>query len=236
MSESLPERSSSSQVDVCYSRLRELIVTCTILPGSRLTERELIAQLGIGRTPVREALLRLDQDRLVDTKPRSGYRVRPLTRKSIDDFFITWSAVAPLMTVLAFKNLVPAQREELSALQPANVAANNVELNTLIANKMFNIIAVAAASEPLQFIYNRFGPEMDRIFRIFFATEGGQAWLANQSRLKEFSGLTDPYEAGDRIRHALKLAHRSIIEQIDEKCIGGLAHFEIEAGSISIEC
>jgi len=235
----VPENNSASQVDVCYSQLRDLIVRCEIPPGTRLTERELMAQLCFGRTPVREALLRLDQDRLVDTKPRSGYRVRPLTRKSIDDFFIAWRAVAPLMAALAFERLTPEQRIHLSSLHDIQsmTPIDDIDANTKIASLMFDILAHAANSEPLRYIYNRFGPEMDRIFRIFFATKAGQTWISGQSRMQEFSRVNDPAEAAERVRHALKLAHRNLLLQIDEKCINGSSHFAIgSAGGITITC
>ena len=63
----------NSQVDRCYGILRELISTCKLRPAQRLTERDLMERTGFGRTPVREALLRLGHDGLVEALPRTGY-------------------------------------------------------------------------------------------------------------------------------------------------------------------
>src|SRR5690606_40048622 len=55
--------------DVCSS---DLIVTLKLPPGTRVSEKSLSAELGIGRTPVREALKRLAQERTITIHPRSG--------------------------------------------------------------------------------------------------------------------------------------------------------------------
>ena len=58
--------------DQAYFRIRELIVSLDLAPGSLISERELMEQLGLGRTPVREALRALARERLVDVYPRRG--------------------------------------------------------------------------------------------------------------------------------------------------------------------
>lgn len=206
-----------TQVDICYDILRNLIIGCEIPPGARLTERDLIAKLGFGRTPVREALLRLDHDRLVDTMPRSGYRVRPLTRKSIDDFFIAWRAVAPLMVRLAFERMDDETRRRIDALEEVQAALSrgDVDGNSRVAGTLFELLATAADSEYLAFIFHRFGAEMERLFRIFFGTPEGQAWMAGQSQLRVLATIEKPEVAADRVSHALKVAHRSILAVID---------------------
>ena len=65
----LPEQSLS---DRAYYAIRELIVTLELAPGSVVSERELMERLGVGRTPVREALRDLARERLVDVFPRRG--------------------------------------------------------------------------------------------------------------------------------------------------------------------
>ncbi|SRR5581483_9369665 len=55
-----------------YARLRNWILDGTLAPGSQLKDKELAAQLGVSRTPVREALLRLEDEGLVKTKPNSS--------------------------------------------------------------------------------------------------------------------------------------------------------------------
>ena len=67
-----------SLADQAYYRIRELIVTLELPPGSLVSERELMEQLGLGRTPVREALRTLARERLVVVYPRRGMFVSPV--------------------------------------------------------------------------------------------------------------------------------------------------------------
>ena len=76
-----------SLADKAYHEIRGLIVSLELAPGAVIDERELIGRLEIGRTPVREALRRLAQERLVEVYPRrgmfvTGVDVRQLARLS----------------------------------------------------------------------------------------------------------------------------------------------------------
>ncbi|MEY3663911.1 MAG: HTH-type transcriptional repressor RspR [Pseudomonadota bacterium] len=62
----------ASLTDQAYTLLEEMIVRLQLPPGSAVSEAMLSAQLGIGRTPIREALHRLARDRLVQILPRRG--------------------------------------------------------------------------------------------------------------------------------------------------------------------
>lgn len=72
VAKSAPDVSKTAQA---YRRLEEKIVTMALAPGTLLSESELAAQLGLGRTPVREALQRLATEHLVEIMPRRGIRV-----------------------------------------------------------------------------------------------------------------------------------------------------------------
>src|SRR6476660_5860835 len=61
-----------SLADVAYESIRDWLLTLEIKPGELLNDELLAKNLGVGRTPVREALKRLELDRLVKTYPRRG--------------------------------------------------------------------------------------------------------------------------------------------------------------------
>src|SRR5690348_146065 len=69
----------SNQADVAYSRLRELILSGAIAPGSFVLELEAAARLGMSRTPVREAMVRLRAEGMVEIRARHGMRVLPVS-------------------------------------------------------------------------------------------------------------------------------------------------------------
>src|SRR5271169_5531346 len=71
--------------DQTYDTLRVLIVRGEMAPGTRLSEPELMDRLSIGRTPLREALLRLAQDGLVAIYPQSGSFVAPIRLEEVEE-------------------------------------------------------------------------------------------------------------------------------------------------------
>jgi DNA-binding GntR family transcriptional regulator len=72
-----------SQADLAYREIRALIVTLELPPGSLLSEPELQERLGLGRTPVREALRTLAHERLVEVYPRRGMFVAALDPRDL---------------------------------------------------------------------------------------------------------------------------------------------------------
>nr|WP_321360370.1 GntR family transcriptional regulator [uncultured Hyphomonas sp.] len=61
-----------------YEQLEELIVTMVLAPGMLVSEQELAQRVGLGRTPVREAVLRLSAEYLIEIMPRRGLRIAPI--------------------------------------------------------------------------------------------------------------------------------------------------------------
>ena len=94
-----------SLADVAYERIRDRLLMLDIKPGDLLNDDQLAKDLGVGRTPVREALKRLELDRLVVSYPRRGTFA---TRVEVTD--------------LAFISEIRAQLEPLAASRAARVA------------------------------------------------------------------------------------------------------------------
>ena len=67
-----------SLTTTAYEQLEELIVTAELEPGAILSEATLVEQLGIGRTPIREALQKLEREGLIRIMPRKGIEVTDL--------------------------------------------------------------------------------------------------------------------------------------------------------------
>ena len=72
---------------VAFERIKSDIFEFRLLPGDRFSEPEIAARFGMSRTPVREALLRLEREGYVTVEPRSGWQVRPLDFKAFDEFY-----------------------------------------------------------------------------------------------------------------------------------------------------
>lgn len=91
-----------------------MILSCELLPGQRVTEKGLSAEIGYGIAPIRGALTRLDQDGLIVTLARSGYRVTPLTAQSIDDLLDVWHFLGPEIGRRGILNASPSQRKAIA--------------------------------------------------------------------------------------------------------------------------
>lgn len=78
---------AGSRFEAAYLELKRRILTLELAPREAFTESEVAAVLGTSKSPVREALARLRRDGLVESAPRSGYRVSPMTVKDARDLF-----------------------------------------------------------------------------------------------------------------------------------------------------
>src|SRR3954453_18655782 len=82
--------------DRAYATIRDAIVDGTLQPGEKLKDADLTNWLGLSRTPIREALNRLEQDGLVESAPQRYTRVAPLDRRAARDAFPIVAAVPAL--------------------------------------------------------------------------------------------------------------------------------------------
>ena len=111
MNEFLPLR------DVVFNTLRQAILTGELKPGERLMEIHLADKLGVSRTPIREAIRKLELEGLVTMIPRRGAEVAQITEKSMNDVLEVRRALDALCTELACERI---SEEEIKALWAAS--------------------------------------------------------------------------------------------------------------------
>jgi len=136
---SAPTGHTRTRTDAAYSRLRDSIVTLRLAPGAKLTEVNLCQRLGISRTPVRAALLRLQQEGLVTTSgsPRPGrVSVAPLTSDDMRELFLMVGALDGVAARLAAE-LPPGRRQPVVT----EAGAINAQLRSLSATNVSDIRA-----------------------------------------------------------------------------------------------
>ena len=105
-----------SLADKAYHAIRGLIVTLELAPGAVIDERELVERLGMSRTPVREALRRLAQERLVEVYPRRGMFVTGVAVRQLARLSEVRAVLEPEAARWAAERASESEREELSAL------------------------------------------------------------------------------------------------------------------------
>jgi DNA-binding GntR family transcriptional regulator len=141
---------SEPLIDSVYARLRDLILTNVFRSGQKLVDRDLAVQLGVSRTPVREALGRLAMMGLVEARSRRGYYVKQYTAEEMSDLYefrkILEVSAARLAAINAdasqmqeFEDIL-VRSEELAADPPnrAETVALDLKLHGLIARVSCN--------------------------------------------------------------------------------------------------
>ena len=106
-----------SLTDLAHDSIRQLIVGGELPMGAQLSEATLAAQLGISKTPVREALLRLRVDGLIDIQPQRGTFVFSLTPRQVEEICVFREAIE----VAAIKLAMEGRRPEMVKALQANV-------------------------------------------------------------------------------------------------------------------
>ena len=109
--------------DVVFRTLRQAILRGELKPGERLMEIRLANQLGVSRTPIREAIRMLELDGLVIMVPRKGAQVAQITEKDLNDVLEVRLGLEELAVKLACQRITES---ELQKLAQADVAFHDV--------------------------------------------------------------------------------------------------------------
>ncbi|MBW2097070.1 MAG: GntR family transcriptional regulator, partial [Deltaproteobacteria bacterium] len=97
-----------------YKEIKDRILMFELRPGEKIFEKDLAQGLKISRTPVREALLILERERLVECDERLGFIVRRMHAKEIDEFFQIRELLEVYAAPLIIKRILPS---EIAALE-----------------------------------------------------------------------------------------------------------------------
>jgi len=107
---------AASLADRAYLELREMIVTLELPPGTLVKEPELVGRIGIGRTPVREALRRLSLERFIEVYPRRGMVVTTVDVRDLARLCEVRLALEPEAARLASERATEADLDEITAV------------------------------------------------------------------------------------------------------------------------
>ncbi|MEJ2856148.1 MULTISPECIES: GntR family transcriptional regulator [unclassified Saccharothrix] len=163
--------------DQALSAIRDAILGGDLAPGEAIKDVELAERLGLSRTPVREALARLTDEGLVESKPHSYTRVTPLRTAPVRDAL----AVVQAMHALAARLAVPRMGDDdLVAMRTANARfaaaldAGDVPA-ALAADDEFHGVAVRCADNfAVAATIDRYTPLVRRLERLRFAGAPGR--------------------------------------------------------------
>lgn len=136
--------------EVVFHTLRDAILKGELEPGERLMELHLANQLGVSRTPIREAIRMLEQEGLAITVPRRGAQVARMTEKDLEDVLEIRDALDELAVTAASKRMVEKDFKELEkAMQNFEHAVTQGEVRQIVeADEAFHNVIYEAANNP----------------------------------------------------------------------------------------
>jgi DNA-binding GntR family transcriptional regulator len=160
---------AASQAHLAYLALEGLIVTLKLKPGSLVTERQLIELAGHGRTPVREAIQKLEWQGLITVRPRAGLQITAIRPQDHAEVMATRRQLEPLAADLVARHASERHREQLVACaQTMTVCSIHSDMEGfLAADKAFDEIMEEAC--PNRFLTTALAPLQTHARRLWFA-------------------------------------------------------------------
>ena len=193
MDEFLPLR------DVVFNTLRRAILTGELKPGERLMEIHLANRLGVSRTPIREAIRKLELEGLVTMIPRRGAEVAQITEKSLKDVLAEGKA--------ALKKACDSFEEATKTGDVVTIAEADVA--------MHDIIVQATGNQRLIQLINNLSEQMYRYRFEYIKDESGHENLVNEHRMIYESIMNgDREKAAAAARLHIDNQEQSIIRQL----------------------
>lgn len=212
MDEFLPLR------DVVFITLRRAILTGQLKPGERLLEVHLANKLGVSRTPIREAIRKLELEGLVIMIPRRGAEVARITEKSLKDVLEVRRALDALSVELACDRITEEDMKRLlQACQDFEKAAKGKDASVIAKADvaLHDIIVEATGNQRLAQLVNNLSEQMYRYRFVYIKEESKHDMLVAEHReIYESIASRDKERAARAAKLHIDNQEKSIIRQI----------------------
>ena len=197
-----------------YATLRQAIVRGDVEPGRQLSENELAAEFGVSRTPVREALARLRDDRLVEIVPQLGTFVSPINPQAVADAqFIREAlecAAVRRAAELAGEDDIAHLAENLDAQDRAN-AAGDLDAFYLLDDAFHQGLCDLSGHPTVWAVSERAKSHLNRIRRLSLGAPDYLPEMISEHR-EVLAALAEhePVLAETTLRHHLRMVLREV--------------------------
>lgn len=194
---------SASLAEQAYAQLRQEILTCTLLPGQVVSERELARRYEMSKTPVREAFTQACHNGLMQRLPGRGYMVAPVTIRDIQDLFDLRLILEVTAAERAARNLSLVNFALLKELSIISYNLDDPQSQTLFlkTNRDFHVVlAKAAGNRRLEGMLDELLNDMERLFYL-----GLRLRDSGEEMKHEHQEVVAALESGDleRVREAI---------------------------------
>jgi len=200
---SLAAAPHGSRPDQVYVRLRDLIVQGSLAPGSRIVETEIASRLGVSRTPVREALQRLQQEGFVNGAPgaqQSRLTVAPLTRDDVHELLDVVGALEGLGARRSASIDATERKMLVKELRALNQEFSRAARGTPVDHsklydadeRLHRRIVQAGVGPRLLALHDAVKPQAERYIRMYISMLTGDI----KSSVDEHDAMIDAIEEG----------------------------------------
>lgn len=180
-----PVSRSRGASGTAFAWLREAILTGHLRPGQVLSENEIAQRLGVSRTPVREAIIRLENEGLLSVRPQVGTTVAPIDVENVADVQFLREAVECRTVALAAERVTPAHARELrrQLKEQARIAARGDHAAFVPLDDRMHATLVAMAGRPR--VWRAVEDAKSQLDRVRFLSLEDPTWLATIHRQHE---------------------------------------------------
>ncbi len=212
-------RKEPPQGQGAYARLLEEIRTGALQPGDRLTETELAARLNVSRTPIREAIRRLEADGLVIHEPRVGAVIRTLDYSEVMELYEVRTVLECTAARMAAKAASEIEVSELEELNQEMAKLTNDATAMFELNRQFHLSLLDAAKN--RFLVKSMNA-LQKTLLILGASTLAETERA-QETIDEHEALLAALRAGDAagaeaaMKHHIEKAHRMRLRQLRDR-------------------
>lgn len=133
-----PARTRGGSSDEIYDALFESLLRGELKPGDRVREAELAERYGVSRTPIREAMQRLENQGLLVHEPRKGASIRKLDQQAITELYLLRGVLEGMAAAEAAQHASEAEIDALSDLIEDSAAPDADPVHTARTNKAFH--------------------------------------------------------------------------------------------------
>jgi DNA-binding GntR family transcriptional regulator len=218
-------REPNRLVDEVHQRILEMISNGELGPDSRVRQERLAEDLGVSRTPIREALLRLEREGILYSKAGGGMTVKPIRPRDVSEIYEVRVILEPYAARLACERATAKDIERVRGIQrrherryPREIAVafrSNLELHTgmcgacgndLLLRLLENIWHQDAALRVFAF----YSQDLDTVNRM----------IAEHRRIVDAFARRDAARVDQLLRHHIDEAHLGLLDRLEEMRTG----------------
>jgi len=220
-------------VEQAYQAVSKKIITLELEPGQALDEKRLIVELGVGRTPLREAIIQLKKDGFIEGRPKAPPCVKDLTFRGVRDLFESLIIVEKNVTCLAAKR---ATDREVAAAERARQATDQAieahdSWEIIRSNLLFHsAIAEASHNQYLVRFHENLRRQAERLSFIAVSREAPDDVFPRDQhyrRISEHHGeIVSCLKAHDQLRaEAVAVEHITLFQDRILSYLRHISHF-----------